>query len=242
MGWLTPSQNTPILFVAAVPAEVRALVDASELAPAEPWAVTSPRPGVDVLVAGIGRVNAAAGTAAAIVRRHDTGAPYRAVVNLGVAGALPQRHLNLGDVVVASACIFVEEGIDLPDGPHDMSGLGFELVDDVPWASANTITPDPALAAGLLERLGAHVTHQRIATVARCSGTDAAARSVIAQTDAVAEAMEGAAVVMAAQRFNIPAAEVRVISNTCGDREHQQWDLSAALQRLDSVFTAMTNG
>jgi nucleoside phosphorylase len=52
--------------------------------------------------------------------------------------------------------------------------------------------------------------------------------------------MEGAAVVHAARRQRVPAIELRVISNTTGDREGQRWDLSAALTALGiSVAVAL---
>ena len=44
--------------------------------------------------------------------------------------------------------------------------------------------------------------------------------------------MEGAAVVHAARRLDVPAIEVRAISNTTGDRDRQQWDIAAALTAL----------
>ena len=81
----------------------------------------------------------------------------------------------------------------------------------------------------LLSRLAGLFRTGPIATVATCSGTDAAAESVARRTGAVAEAMEGAAVVHAARRLGVPAIELRVISNTTGDREDQEWDLAGAL-------------
>ena len=84
----------------------------------------------------------------------------------------------------------------------------------------------------LLERLGERFTIGPIATVATCSGTDAAAAEVARRTGAVAEAMEGAAVVHAARRLRTRAIELRVISNTTGDRPAQRWDLTGALSAL----------
>ena len=69
-------------------------------------------------------------------------------------------------------------------------------------------------------------------TVATCSGSDAAAAEVARRTGAIAEAMEGAAVVHAARRLATPAIELRAISNTTGDRAAQVWDLPSALQSL----------
>ena len=42
---------------------------------------------------------------------------------------------------------------------------------------------------------------------------------------------------LAARRMGVHrCAEVRVISNTCGERLHQHWDLSAAFNRIDLLL------
>lgn len=176
--------------------------------------------GAVTVTAGVGRTNAAAATTEALLRRGR----FDAVLSAGVAGALPGGGLDLGDVVVASACVYVEEGLVTPRGFADMAGLGFALGD----FQGNRVPVDE----DLLERVaGAHAIGP-IATVATCSGTDAAAAEVARRTGAVAEAMEGAAVVHAARRLGVPALELRVVSNTTGDRARQRWNLAAALERL----------
>lgn len=74
-----------------------------------------------------------------------------------------------------------------------------------------------------------------IATVSSCSGTSTRASLIAASTGAWAEAMEGAAVALVAARLGVHYAEVRVISNTTGDREGQRWDLATALARLTEI-------
>jgi futalosine hydrolase len=186
-------------------------------------------PSVHVVVAGIGRTNAAAATAEAIARAAAAGRPYSAVVSAGIAGALPGSNLAIGTLVVADACVYAEEGIELPGGFGDMRALGFPLGD----FDGNRVPIDGALlgAFGGLGPVGA------IATVATCSGTDAAAERVRLRTGALAEAMEGAAVVHAARRAGVPAIEVRAISNTTGDRGAQRWDIPRALAALGAVCT-----
>ena len=92
-----------------------------------------------------------------------------------------------------------------------------------------------ACAPAWADALASVCTHRGvIATVSSCSGTDNAARRVAMQTGAIAENMEGAAVAAALSRLESPPlfAEIRVISNTTGDREHQNWDLERALAVL----------
>ncbi len=187
--------------------------------PAETDAIGS-HDGTTVVTGGIGRTNAAASTTESILKH----GPFAAVISAGVAGALPGGKLGIGDTVVASACVYAEEGLLTPAGFVDMAAMGFSLGD----FEGNTVPIDDRL----LSRLAGLFRTGPIATVATCSGTDAAAESVVARTGAVAEAMEGAAVVHAARRLRVPAIELRVISNTTGDRRDQEWDLAGALVAL----------
>ena len=114
-----------------------------------------------------------------------------------------------------------------------MAAVGLSLGD----FEGNTVPVD----ARLLSRLAGHFRTGPIATVATCSGTGTAAEEVVARTGAIAEAMEGAAVVHAARRQRVPAIELRVVSNTTGDRDRQRWDLTGALSVLgDSVEQALS--
>ena len=190
-------------------------------------------PEVRVVVAGIGRTNAAAATAEALAEARATGAPFAAVISTGIAGALPGSNLAIGTVIVADACVYAEEGIALPEGQGDMRVLGFPLGD----FEGNRVPVDGALLVAF-RALGPAC---EIATVATCSGTDAAALSVRTRTGAMAEAMEGAAVVHAARRVGVPAIEIRSISNTTGDRAAQRWDIAAAFAALQGVGDALVN-
>ena len=183
-------------------------------------AAITPIAGAKVIIAGVGRTNAAHATTKEIVRN----GPYDAVLNAGVAGALPGSGLEIGDVLVSSACVYAEEGIITPHGFVDIESIGFALGD----FAGNAVPVDEVL----LEVLGARFRIGPIATVATCSGTDAAAASVASRTDALAEAMEGAAVVHVARRLYHSAIELRAISNQTGDRSNQQWNLDTAFEAL----------
>lgn len=179
-----------------------------------------------VVAGGIGRTNAAVATTTAI---HNEG-PFDFVISAGVAGSLPNGNLSIGDVVVASSCVYMEEGLVTPDGFQDMDAMGFSLGD----FNGNTVPVD----ATLHSLLGAIGMTGSIATVAMCSGTDEQASLVAERTGCVCEAMEGAAVVHAARIAGLPASEIRVISNTTGNREAQKWDLDLALESLRVVIHA----
>lgn len=180
----------------------------------------------DVVIGGIGRTNAAAATTQALLEQPDC----QGVVSAGIAGALPGSGLNVGDIVLAQRCVYVEEGLLSPTGFRDMAEMGFELGD---FAGNAVPVHEPWLKA--LDS----VTQVPIATAATCSGTDERAEFIVRRTSAAAEAMEGAAVVHAARRLGIPGMEIRAISNTTGHRDRQQWDIPAALARLKADLPSM---
>lgn len=197
------------LVVVAVEAEARAL---------------SGLDGVRVVVAGIGRTNAACATTEAILEARP-----RTVISAGVAGALPGSAVEVGDVVIADSCVYAEEGLLTAEGFRDIRAIGFPLGD----FEGNRVPVD----AGLLATWREAGQVGPIATVATCSGTDALADEIARRTGAIAEAMEGAAVVHAARRLGVPAIEVRAISNRTGERDRQGWDLDRALNALGAVFS-----
>lgn len=210
-----------------------------------------------VLVVGIGKAPAAARTAATLARHGPA-----VVLNAGIAGVLPVRGKispQINDAVLGSASIFADEGLRHPDGFQGCDELGFPPVppdlscEPVPASPQGDGRRGAGLAvvpdARVLDPLATLADHTGpIATVSTCSGTDAAALELAQRTGAIAEAMEGAAVGLAARLVGEPRpgeperpahrpafAELRVISNTTGDRDRQRWDLEGALRRLAAV-------
>ena len=176
--------------------------------------------GTFVVAGGIGRTNAAIATTASIL----TDGPFEWVINAGVAGALPESNLNLGDVVIANKSVYFEEGLLTPNGFQTIDEMGFSLGEFV----NNEVPGDP----WMIERLRSTGTVAPIATVATCSGTNAQAQLVRNRTSCVCEAMEGAAVVHTANRLGAHAIEIRAISNTTGTRDSQEWNIDLALKNL----------
>ncbi len=190
--------------------------------------------GLPVVVSGIGRVNAAIATTLALAGRGRS-APSPLVLSVGIAGSLPDAEGNagipIGSTVVGTAAACVEEGIMTPEGFQSVSAMGFPLG---AFIEDDAIPADPEGLARVASRLPAAV-HGPIATVATCSGTDEAAVEIVRRCRGVAEAMEGAGVLHAARLLGAAAVEVRVVSNTTGDRGRQVWRLDEAFEVLAGV-------
>lgn len=222
-----PPRAGPWLLVVAAPAEAKAVLDGlgAEAKPPDEWAPYEVEPGLIIVRTGVGKANAAAAVGIALHSR-----TYTAVVNLGIAGALPgDNPMHIGDTVAATRSVYSDEGLELPNGSFvGCSAMGFPLgpFDD------SGIPGDPEL----LDRVRALVsTTAPVATVSTCSGTDALAGQVVDRTAAVAEAMEGAAVGQVATRLGVPFLELRVISNSTGDRDNQTWSIGESLVRLGTL-------
>lgn len=184
--------------------------------------------GTVVVAGGIGRTNAAAAVTSAIL----SDGPFAWIINAGVAGALPNSNLALGDIVVANKCVYVEEGLQTPSGFQNIGEMGFSLGN----FEGNEVPVD----SWMLDQLTSIGTVGSIATVATCSGTDTQSELVQNRTGSICEAMEGAAVVHAANRVGSAAIEIRAISNTTGNRDSQEWNIELALQNLGKSVRAAT--
>ncbi len=175
------------------------------------------RAGVELLVAGIGPVDAAARVAKALAQSR-----YDVVVNAGIAGALPGAA-DVGDgVVVGEELIELNletgERITLPDGNI--------IVDRVP-ADAQLVEAITALGFPLVRGI----------TVSRVTSTDATAHR-LRERGAEVESMEGFSVMRAAQLAGVPCVEVRGISNVVGDRAKSGWNFDAGVRGLRRVLNA----
>src|SRR5690606_17485859 len=71
-------------------------------------------------------------------------------------------------------------------------------------------------------------------TVNTVHGDDPTIGKVVERLSPHVESMEGAAVFQAAQRFGIPALQVRAISNYVERRNKANWQLTPAIANLNS--------
>lgn len=255
------ASDGPLVLIAAAPLEIRAILDGSRRAgftgedPGRSIAaegVADWRPvrlahHLYVVRTGVGKVNAAAATTLCLERLRPG-----CLINLGICGVLPHITGPAGgappallETVLASRSVYADEGLLGPRGFQTTAQLGFPMG---PF-------PDPAIPISdslepLLRPLAQN--YGGVATVSTCSATDGLALETARRTGAIAEAMEGAAIAHVVAKFNElqcaapdggPAAlgplarfaEFRVVSNTTGDRERQQWRLKESFGALEHL-------
>ncbi|MGQ5263363.1 futalosine hydrolase [Micromonospora sp. ZYX-F-536] len=214
---------TGLLVVTAVPAEADAiragLTDAT----------------VTVAPVGVGPAVAGAATARLLALAEAAGRPYRAVVSAGVAGGFAGQAA-VGDTVVGTASIAADLGAESPDGfiPIDELGMPPALL-----GGGSVVPADPRLVATLRAALP-RATSGPVLTVSTVTGTAASTEALRRRhPEAVAEAMEGYGVAVAAAQAGVPFAELRTISNPIGPRDRDAWRLREALTALTTAASAL---
>ncbi|SFQ15997.1 futalosine hydrolase [Salibacterium halotolerans] len=173
---------------------------------------------------GAGLAEAAVSTASALQREK-----YKAVINAGIAGAF-QESEGIGAIVIANEMVAAEAGAEAPDGFLSMEHLGL---------GASRYHCDPAMVEQMrqkAEEAGMHACTGPVLTTLTATGTYATADRLRDRfSGARAEAMEGFGVAAAARRQNIPAFEVRAVSNPVGPRDRDNWDIPGALAALEQM-------
>jgi len=175
-------------------------------------------PHVEMLVTGVGPVEAAASVSRALAQ-----SPYELVISAGIAGAF-EGAAEIGEGVVVSEEIFevdLETGtpLALPDGARviDRAGSDLSLVDRLVELGFRSV---------------------RGVTVPRVTATDDTAARLSAVGVGI-ESMEGFAVLRAAEIAGVPAIEVRGISNLVCDRARSGWNFEAGVAGTEKVLNAL---
>lgn len=183
---------------------------------------------VILLPAGIGKANAAHGLTALLERE-----PVRGVIGFGVGGAYAGAGLGVGEVALASAEMYGDEGVEAPGGWLSTEGIGIPLLERGESRQFNEFPLDRARVAqahAALEGGGIRVHAGPFVTVSCCSGTAARGAELSERFAGVCENMEGAAMAHVAALYEVPFLEVRGISNPVEDRDLSRWRLREAAE------------
>jgi futalosine hydrolase len=190
--------------------------------------------GARVVVSGIGAVNAALATQAAILE-----AKPRLALSVGIAGAYPWGGAGIGEVVVSSACLYAGLGAEDGEDWLDLERLGFTLTPGrVEDSSLGNALPSSSLGLEFARVTGSK--HGEILTLETVTGSQRSLERLRRfYPDALAEAMEGAGIAHAATLHDVPALEVRGISNMVETRRNREaWRIGAALEGLHGALEA----
>lgn len=182
-----------------------------------------------VAAVGVGPAAAAAETARLLTLAQVSGTGYSAVISAGVGGGFPGQ-VEVGGLVLATRSVAADLGAEAPEGFLSLDELGF---------GKTSVSADPTLL-GKLQAALPHATIGAVLTVNTVTGTDQTAQTLLLRhPDAVAEAMEGYGVALAAAAAGLPFAELRAISNPVGPRDRAAWRLAEAFSALTAAAPAL---
>lgn len=235
-----------IALLAAVPEEttlIRAAIEDIDQASVNGIALLTGRiSGIKVTLAhsGIGKA-AAAATAVSLLNSCQP----EALFLFGCGGAYPETGLSIGDLAIASAETFGDEGAETPDGFRDLAEIRLPMR-RTPEIFYNDWPVSNALYAWARPLLQTHASDHKIKlqsgpfiTVSRCTGSALLAKEIARRTKGLCENMEGAAVALACQQLSTPLLEIRGISNLVEDRDTSRWDLPAAMMTAQGAILTL---
>ncbi|MDR9503923.1 futalosine hydrolase [Brevibacillus agri] len=174
-----------------------------------------------VAVGGVGPASAAASTARALAK-----AQYDLVVCAGICGGFVGRT-EVGSIAVASEIVCADLGAETPDGFCSVDELGFGSA-RVPVAGELAERVERAM-----QKAGLPVGRGPILTLSTVTGTAETAQALADRMpEALAEAMEGYGVAVAAHAAGVPVLEIRTVSNAIGPRDKSAWRIKDALEAL----------
>lgn len=163
----------------------------------------------DVLITGVGMV----ATAFALGQKLSN--KYNLVLNVGIAGSF-DRDIALGELVNVTQDTFAELGAEDHEEFITLPQLGFG---ENTFFGTNTVDLSLQNGKGI--------------TVNKVHGNASSIQKAIALYHPQVESMEGAAVFYACAKLNIPALQVRSISNYVEPRNRENWQIGLAVKNLN---------
>lgn len=187
-----------------------------------------------IAVTGIGKVNTAAAVASLLERFEP-----ELLINTGCAGAYRGSGLAVGDLAMATAEAFGDEGVLAPDGWHSLELIGIPAVEKngESWFNTFPLARWAMDKAGYVAEGGGLTLHRgRFVTVSTTSGTAERGEELIRRFGGICENMEGAAAAQVALLYGVDCLEIRGVSNVVEDRDPASWDIPLAVERAQEFI------
>ncbi len=205
-----------ILLVAATLAEIQPLLDNLKLKSSNASAEINIH-NISFLITEVGMV-----ATAFSLGRFLAANSFDLAINMGIAGSF-DLDLKLGEVVKITEDTFAEQGAEDGDDFISIDQLGF-------GDSTFTGKSDLIINPSLLENLKS----VKAITVNKVHGNELTIMKTLSRVNASVESMEGAAFFYACNQYNLPAIQIRCISNFVERRNREKWDIGLAVKNLNN--------
>lgn len=151
------------------------------------------------------------------------------ILNVGLAGAI-NPSLSIGEVVNVISEEFALFGSEDNGGFLSVFDLGLQNSNEFPFSNGKILPIKSDFNLPVLQMVGG-VTSQTV------TGTATTIDLIKKYYDVDVETMEGAAVFYVANQFNVPAIQIRAISNYVEPRNRANWKISEALNALKLIVS-----
>jgi futalosine hydrolase len=173
----------------------------------------------DVLITGVGMV----ATTFSLAKRFSE-KKYDLALNLGICGSF-NRNFKIGEVVNITEDIFSELGAEDGDGFLKLSDMKFADKRDV------FLKPSKKFISPVLKNF----KKVKGLTVNTVHGNKKSISKVASLYNPDVESMEGAAFFYVCNQFEIPAVQLRAVSNYVERRNAKNWNIPFAVEKLNEA-------
>lgn len=173
----------------------------------------------DILITGVGMVATAFQLAKVFSEKK-----YDAAINIGICGSF-NKSIEIGEVVNITEDIFSEFGAE--DGDDFLKLPDMKLADKKDMF----LIPVKKFTLSVLKEF----RKVKGITVNTVHGNKKSISKVISLYQPDVESMEGAAFFYACNQFNIPALQLRAVSNYVERRNTKNWNIALAVKNINDV-------
>lgn len=215
-----------ILIVSATPFEIAPLLQhlQEQFIALEPSHFQRGELQVAVLITGVGLPLAAYAMGKVLALKK-----YDLAIHAGIAGAYT-RNMKIGDVVEITSDYFSDLGVEEANGDFtSVFTMGLIEPNQAPFTNSELVNPNP----------GNFLPHAKGLTVNKVHGFAPSIQAVQQRYAAEIETMESAAFFYACLMEQQAFLAIRAISNQVEPRNRANWNISLAIENLNSVLIEM---
>jgi futalosine hydrolase len=176
---------------------------------------------VDVLITGIGPVNATYLLTTAIISKKPG-----LVLQAGIAGSFKYDDVPAGKVVLVKYDAFGDLGMEEKGKFTTVFDAGFAGKNHLPFTDGWLINQHPLLNNSALPVV-------KSVTISKVSDNPIQKQQLVDTFSPQTETMEGAALHYVCLQQNIPFLQIRSISNEVGERDKSKWKIKEAVENLN---------
>jgi len=232
----TSDMSSSIVIIASIEKELSQLIrelkaePIGDPGPRQVWRADSACGTIYLALTGIGKVNAAI-VSTLLLERYSP----RLLINTGCGGAYCGSGLQVGNLAIATAEVYGDEGVLTMDGWHSLELIGIPSVERKGNRYSNEFPLSMQAAAKTFQfaaSLGLPVRRGKFITVSTCSGTSHRGDELYNRFGGICENMEGAAIAHVSLLYDTDLLEVRGISNMVEDRDISKWDIPLSVEMV----------